>query len=145
MVSGTSAPCRMWFSALDKANVCSREFCVLASRNRSPVERWQAPYLRDNKAACVPLPTPGAPSNTTRSGRFNLPGRWEHFPMRPRNQAARSFCDCASMGVPITLACQARRELTLDGVEEDDCDGDHRSVCVGQASGVSKAFNRKVR
>ena len=57
----------------------------------SPVDNWQAPSRSDNNSACVPLPTPGAPSNTSRQIRpVGLDGGFEQIALPPLSQAARS-------------------------------------------------------
>src|SRR5574344_689715 len=44
------------------AGVCSDTGSFLAARNTSPVESCTAPKRFVSSSACVPLPTPGAPS-----------------------------------------------------------------------------------
>ena len=43
---------------------------LAAARNNSPVEMWGRPSSLTSSAAWVPLPDPGAPSNTIRIERF---------------------------------------------------------------------------
>ena len=64
--SGTSSPRRMNPSAWSSAGLRSPSARHLAARKTSPVDRWQAPSRSESNSACVPLPTPGAPSSTSR-------------------------------------------------------------------------------
>ena len=48
---------------------------VTALRNRSPVEIWVRLKLRQTSSACVPLPAPGGPRNTSLIGSSLVPWR----------------------------------------------------------------------
>src|SRR6266705_1000425 len=59
--SGTSSPRSTIAATLRPRGDPSR----IAARNRSPVEMCGRPVRREISAACVPLPTPGAPRSTS--------------------------------------------------------------------------------
>src|SRR5271157_1864956 len=63
---------------------------LLAARKMSPVERWQALDHWCRRSACVPLPTPGAPSKTSRRTSFGVAGTLGHLAVPPISHAARS-------------------------------------------------------
>jgi len=56
----------------------------------SPVESWQAPRRALSNSAWVPLPTPGAPSKTSRRGLVRALGGGSHCAAAPRSHDLRS-------------------------------------------------------
>src|SRR5262245_15144156 len=61
VASETSRPSRITCSTVSPSGVRLRT----ASRRRSPVEMWTQPRFSAIRLACVPLPEPGGPSNTS--------------------------------------------------------------------------------
>ena len=61
------------------------------ARKMSPVDNWQTPMPAHRSSAWVPLPTPGAPSRTSRAGCARGFGGMLHSALPPLIQIARSF------------------------------------------------------
>ena len=79
MSSETSWPASITALALRPSSVPR----ATASRSRSPEDTCGTPYLACRRCACVPLPEPGAPSNTIRISRPDPPQK-EALPYRNR-------------------------------------------------------------
>ncbi len=93
--SDTSAPASIAAFACNPSGVRR----ATASRNRSPEEIWGAPYLPASRCDCVPLPDPGAPSNTILISS-----------LLPRRPVVRSAVGARKAGtLPIASRCVKRK------------------------------------
>src|SRR5271165_865128 len=86
--SGTSSPRRINSRASFMAGLGSHS-ARAAARKTSPVDRWQAPSRWVKSSACVPFPTPGAPSRTSLHRASGEPDLLSHGTDGPCSHALR--------------------------------------------------------
>ena len=133
MSSETSWPASITALALRPSSVPR----ATASRSRSPEDTCGTPYLACRRCACVPLPDPGAPSNTIRISPIR-PSPKEAHPTERRGADGRYHCRSAAL-----CAIASRPDLTKDSVRTCPlaASAKPRNAFYAQSGGVTAVIN----